>query len=205
MDSHNVRLVSNILKRISVNKGIKLKKHPSQDRWLVTIAVNSPEFESFNIEIYLEKDWISFNSPLMRNVIGNGTAVFYETVALLSSYLNGLKISLDPENDFIALKSEIDLSGLNNSQKEEAIQKMLKASYSFFVEYYSDIIKVAKKLNLSYKTGQVEKSQASWFVKEMLDSTSASIQKPAQPFIFQKEEDERKRKLFPRSNEAGSI
>ncbi|PSR16885.1 hypothetical protein C8255_15560 [filamentous cyanobacterium CCP3] len=177
MTSRNFRLIQDYLDKLNRQSRIELKKHPEQDRWLITIPVGSQNIEGFSIEIFLEDPWVSFSSLIMKNLQGQKVSDFYEAIALLSSYLNSLKISIDPENDYIVLQHDVDLDSLNN-QKEQYIRKIFNLFYEFFEKYYPDLIKLATNLSLQYRTEHSRKSEASDFVKHMIGDSSRTSLNP---------------------------
>ena len=170
MSRKNAHLITGILEKLSQADTITYQKHPQEERWLLYVSIESQDLEQFTIEIFLEGYWISFTSLLMRNVTGGDLAIFYESIALLSSYLNGLKVSLDPGNDFITLQSEIDIHELNDDQKESVIYRSIKLFYAFYTEYYPQLIRLAARLSLQYKLEQSSEGKASWLVRNLINS-----------------------------------
>jgi hypothetical protein len=154
--------VENFLRQL----GLAEYEIPEPNRWLVTVPVNSPEVESFELDIYQTNGWISFTSVAMENLSGENLVNYYELLFRLNSFLNGMKFAVDLNGAYIALQTEEEVTDFDLEHLQNIIQR-----FSFFYsEWFPRLVEIARENGLKFRKSSRKQTE----VDKMLQTLIAS-------------------------------
>ncbi|MEM8640181.1 MAG: type III secretion system chaperone [Cyanobacteria bacterium P01_G01_bin.54] len=122
------------------------------NRWISIIQYGSRKEEVFYAEILTLKKWISITSNVMYSLDGHNLCIFNESMARLSSQLNGVSLSMDTEGKFICVQCDLPHEGLNAKSLFQVIERF----YDFYNTWYGNLIIKANELGLKFRKGRAE-------------------------------------------------
>ena len=126
------------------------------NRWIFHDSGEGDDAEEFTIEIYQSDGWVTFTSVIMINLQGGKLAQFYEALFRLNHYLNGFKLGVTTNGDYITLQTDMNIAHLDLVQ----LKNTLLQFRAFYSQYYSSIVEFAQELGLKFRKSTRKPSAA---------------------------------------------
>lgn len=150
--------------------GITEYENLAPNRWAIQLPLDSSETEDFTVEIYIKDGWVSLTSMVMKNLRGSKLPQFYELLFQLSHYLNGFKLGMTADGEYISLQAEVsakhlDFIGLNN---------ILLQFGSFYLNYYPKIIEIADQFRLKFRKGVQKRRDVDDMWKKLIGNSNVA-------------------------------